>query len=191
MTQPGEAVRAESGLRSAVRAAAGLTIVTGGQTGVDSYTAQAALRAGLPVHLVFPAGLRQEDGPLTPARGRRLAGAQLHELSDAGFEYRTWTCVYVSDVVLLLDPAGGTGCQETARAARLLGRPLLAPRPGQLTAARAAGWLAETSARVVLVAGCRASLLARHRAGRGIRADIAEFTAGARQRHADLLAGSP
>src|SRR5580704_1937315 len=156
MTQPEEAGRAESGLRHTVRAAAGLTIVTGGQTGVDSYAARAALQAGLSVHVIFPAGLRQEDGPLTPARRRRLAGAHLHELSDAGFEYRTWTAVYVSDVVLLLDPAGGAGCQETARAARLLGRPLLAPGPRQLTAARAVDWLAGTSARVVLAAGCRA-----------------------------------
>ena len=157
MTQPEEAGRAESGLRHTVRAAAGLTIVTGGQTGVDSYAARAALQTGLSVHVIFPAGLRQEDGPLTPARRRRLAGAHLHELSDAGFEYRTWTAVYVSDVVLLLDPAGGAGCQETARAARLLGRPLLAPGPRQLTASRAAEWLAGTPARVVLALaiGCR------------------------------------
>jgi Circularly permutated YpsA SLOG family len=188
MTQPGEAGRAESGLRPAVRAAAGVTIVTGGQTGVDSYAAHAALRAGLPVHVIFPAGLRQEDGPLTPARRRRLAGAHLHELSDTGFEYRTWTAVYVSDAVLLLDPAGGAGCQETARAARLLGRPLLAPGPGQLTATQAADWLAWTSARVVLAAGCRASLLAGRRAGRVARTDIAEFIAGARQQHDALLA---
>jgi predicted Rossmann fold nucleotide-binding protein DprA/Smf involved in DNA uptake len=55
-------------LRRDVRASAGLTIVTGGQTGVDTFAALAALRAGLPVHLIFPAGLRQEDGSLTPSR---------------------------------------------------------------------------------------------------------------------------
>jgi Circularly permutated YpsA SLOG family len=191
MTPPGDAVRAESGLRQVVRVGAGLTIVTGGQTGVDSYAADAALRAGLPVHVIFPAGLRQEDGPLPPARRRRLAGAQLHELSETGFEYRTWTGVYVSDVVLLLDPAGGAGCQETARAARLLGRPLLAPGPGQLTAAGAADWLAATSARVVLAAGCRASLLAGRGAGQAARTDIAEFITGARQQHEALLARHP
>ena len=49
----------EATLRAQVRAGAGLSIVTGGQTGVDTYAAYAALRAGLPVHVVFPAGLRQ------------------------------------------------------------------------------------------------------------------------------------
>ena len=188
MSQPQDVTEAESQLRRVVRATAGLTIVTGGQTGVDSHAAHAALAAGLPVHVVFPAGLRQEDGPLTPARRRRLAGVQLHELGPDGFDYRTWTCVYVSDAVLLLDPAGGAGCQETARAARSLGRPLLAPAPGELTAAGAADWLTGTAARVVLVAGCRASLLTRHRAGGQVRADVAGFTAAARQRHQTLLA---
>ena len=42
-------------------------MLTGGQTGVDTAAARAALAAGLPVHLVFPCGFRQEDGPLTRA----------------------------------------------------------------------------------------------------------------------------
>jgi hypothetical protein len=165
----------ESSLRRDVRDDRGPVIVTGGQTGVDTYAARAALRAGLRVHLIFPAGLRQEDGPLTPSRRRALAGAAVHELRQPSFRYRTWTCVYVSDAVLLLDPAGGSGCRETARAARLLGRPLLTPE-------LAAGWLAETQAQVVLVAGCRASVLARAGQGHGLRPQLAAFMAAARQR---------
>ena len=111
-----------------------MSVLTGGQTGVDTYAALAALRTGLPVHLVYPSGYRQEDGPLTAARRRRLAGAWLHELGSASFRYRTWTCVYLADAVILLDPAGGSGCRETLRAARKLGRPLLIPEPGQLSA---------------------------------------------------------
>jgi hypothetical protein len=179
----------EARLRRDVRASAGLTIVTGGQTGVDTFAALAALRAGLPVHLIFPAGLRQEDGSLTRARREELTGAVLHELPDAAFRYRTWTCVYVSDAVLLLDPAGGSGCQETARAARQLGRPLLRPGPGLLTADLAVGWLAETGARVLLVAGCRSSVLARAGLEDGPRTELARFMAAARQRH-DLLTSS-
>lgn len=140
MAQLTDAARAESRLRRSVRPADGLAIVTGGQTGVDTYAAHAALRAGLRVHVIFPAGWRQEDGPLTLARRQRLRGATLHELSEASFRYRTWTCVYVCDAVLLLDPAGGSGCRETARAARLLGRPLLDPQPGALSAELAFGW---------------------------------------------------
>ncbi len=185
-----------------MRTGPGLSVLTGGQTGVDTYAALAALRAGLAVHLVYPAGCRQEDGPLTAARRRRLAGAALHELGSASFRYRTWTCVYLADAVILLDPAGGAGCRETARAARKLGRPLLNPEPGQLSAGQVsaaqlsaaqlsageiADWLAAKSVHVLMVAGCRASMLASRGKGRGLRADMAVIMAGARQQHERLL----
>jgi hypothetical protein len=139
------------------------------------------------VHLVYPSGYRQEDGPLTAARRRRLAGAWLHELGSASFRYRTWTCVYLADAVILLDPAGGSGCRETARAARKLGRPLLISEPDQISAGQTADWLAAASARVLMVAGCRASVLASKGKGRGLRADLAVIMAGARQQHERLL----
>jgi hypothetical protein len=139
---------------------------------VDTIAARAAVRAGLPVHLVFPSGFRQEDGPLTAARRRALSGATLHELDSADFRDRTWTCVNLSDAVILIDPAGGDGCQETAAAARSLGRPLLvlgaghqrAPQPDSPAASSSprliTNFIRDNAARVVMVAGCRASLLA-------------------------------
>jgi hypothetical protein len=186
MRRTGDADQAE--LRRLVRTAAGLTVLTGGQTGVDTIAAQAALRAGLTVHLVFPLGLRQEDGSLTPARRRRLAGASVHELGSASFRDRTWACVGLADAVLLLDPAGGAGCRETVRAAHAIGRPLLEPAAGEPTAANIAQWLADRAARVLLVAGCRASVLARQAgANRGVRADVIEVIAGAADWHGRLL----
>jgi predicted Rossmann-fold nucleotide-binding protein len=175
-------------LRALVRAERGLTVLTGGQTGVDTIGAEAALRAGLAVHLVFPLRLRQEDGTLTPARRRRLAGATVHELASASFRDRTWTCVELADAVLLLDPAGGAGCRETAVAARAAGRPLLQPAPGEADAPQIAHWLAEVAARVLMLAGCRASLLARQAgATRGVRADVTEIITGAVSWHGHLL----
>lgn len=178
----------EARLRQIVHSGPGLTIVTGGQTGVDTSAAQAALRAGLAVHLVFPRLLRQEDGPLTPTRRRHLTGAVLHELGSPSFRYRTWTCAYLADAVLLLDPAGGAGCRETARAARRLGRPLLrAAEPSQLSSAQVTDWLADSDARVLLVAGCRASVLAEAgKAGR-FPAELAEIVAGCRAWHERLV----
>jgi hypothetical protein len=173
-----------------VRAATGLTVLTGGQTGVDTYAALAASRAGLTVHLVFPAGYRQEDGPLTPARRRRFAGAILHELPSASFRYRTWTCAYLADAVLLLDPAGGTGCRETARAATRLGRPLLTVRSGTITAVQTAEWLADLGPQVLMVAGCRASVLASKGKDCGLRTELAEIMVGARQYHDGLIAAT-
>jgi hypothetical protein len=173
-------------LRGQLHAGPGLVVLTGGQTGVDSYAARAALEAGLSVHLVFPAGLRQEDGPLTEARRRRLAGAVAHELPSASFRFRTWSCVFLADVVLLLDPAGGTGCLETARAATGLGRPLLEAGAAGLSAAQATDWLTETGAQVLMVAGCRASVLARKGKGPGLRTQLARVMAGVAARSAPL-----
>jgi hypothetical protein len=177
----------ERHLRQVVRSEPGLTVLTGGQTGVDTYAALAAARAGLLVHLVFPAGYRQEDGRLTAVRRRQLSGAVLHELCSASFRYRTWTCVYIADAVVLLDPAGGAGCRETVRAARKVGRPLLSLKSGEVTAAQTADWLAETGARILMVAGCRGSLLASKGKARGVQGDLAVVMTGARQAHERAL----
>jgi hypothetical protein len=140
---------------------------------VDTLAAQAALAAGLPVHVVFPRGFGQEDGPITPARRRALRGAMLHELPSAKFERRTWTCVGLADAVILIDPAGGAGCQETIRAARRLGRPLLdltaslevpgpaGPRaPGTDVAPAVREFIGHNRPQMLMIAGCRGSLLA-------------------------------
>jgi hypothetical protein len=167
-------------------------VLTGGQTGVDTEAALAALRAGLNVQLVFPRGLRQEDGSLTTARRRQFGSAAVHELSSASFRYRTWTCAYLADAVLLIDPAGGSGCRETARAARKLGRPLLRPASrGQPAAAAVESWLERADVRVLMVAGCRGSVLARQSgADRVVRAGLAEVMTGVRAWHDRLSVGS-
>jgi Circularly permutated YpsA SLOG family len=182
----GRRAAVERDLRLLLRFEPGLTVVTGGQTGVDTFAALAALRAGLAAHLVFPRGYRQEDGQLTTERRGQVCGAVLHELNSASFRYRTWTCAYLADVIVLLDPAGGAGCRETARAARKLGRPLLSPGPGELISADVAGWLARTGARVLMVAGCRGSLLASRREERAVQSDLAVLMAGARRQHASM-----
>lgn len=160
----------EAGLRAELRLTPGISVLTGGQTGVDTLAARAALAAGLPVHVVFPHGFRREDGPLTPERRADLRGAVLHQLSTASFAERTWTCVSLADAVLLFDPAGGAGCAETVRAAGRLGRPLLdltvRPSPGSgLSGGGDPGsavrsFLRDNRAHVLMIAGCRGSLLA-------------------------------
>ena len=148
---------------------------------MDSLAAAAALRAGLAVDLVFPRGLLQEDGPVSGERLATLAGAAVHELDSPEFAYRTWAVVRLADAVLLVDPAGGDGCRETARAARSLGRPLLEVPSGRVLAAREiARWLERTGARVLTVAGCRASLLAAAGAERAVADQAEAIAAGAR-----------
>ena len=187
---PGFAGHHEDSLRRLVRSSPGVAVLTGGQTGVDTLAARAALRAGLPVHLIFPAGFRQEDGALTAAPRRALTGASLHELSSGSFRYRTWTSVYLTDVVILLDPAGGDGCRETVRAAERLGRPLMSPGTAPVRAGELAAWLGKTRARILMVAGCRASLLASQGKTTGLRSQIAAITSEAKALHTQLVAAA-
>jgi hypothetical protein len=184
---------AEPLLAAAVRAGPSRRVLTGGQTGVDLTAAVAALAAGLPVHLVYPRGLRTEDGPLSPQWRQRLHGARIDELGSAEFTGRTWTCVDLADAVILIDPAGGDGCRETARAARSLGRPLLdlsgqVRRPDQASPAEASpadalvtDWLQRTSPRVLMLAGCRGSLLDRAGLGPAVTSLIGVVIGAARR----------
>src|SRR5262249_31768065 len=107
--------------------------------------------------------------------------AALHELTSPEFEVRTWTCVGLADAVILIDPAGGEGCQQTIRAARRLGRPLLdltasleVPDPaGRLAqgidvAPAVRESIGDNKTHVLMIAGCRGSLLA----SRGKTADV-------------------
>lgn len=150
----------EARLRAELRLTPGITVLTGGQTGVDTLSARAALAAGLPVHVVFPRGFRQEDGPLTPERRAELNGAVLHQLPTTGFARRTRTCVRLADAVLLFDPAGGAGCEETVRAAARLGRPLLDLTGGGDMGRAVLSFLRDNRTQVLMFAGCRGSLLA-------------------------------
>lgn len=163
----------EPGLRAEFSVAARPIVLTGGQTGVDTAATIAALNAGVAAHVVFPRGFRQEDGPITPRRRRALNGATLHELSSPEFSYRTWTCVHLASAVVLIDPAGGDGCQETIRAASHFGRPLMRVAAGAeffesersvnelARFSEFSAWLIVHRPRVLMIAGCRASLLAK------------------------------
>lgn len=168
---------------------------------MDTLSAQAALAAGLRVHLVFPRGFRQEDGPITTERRRALQGATLHELQSADFADRTWRCVDLADAVILIDPAGGEGCQETVRAARRLGRPLLdltesidvpgtAALPGPETgiALVVRDFIGHNKTHVLMIAGCRGSLLAAHNKTAEAAAAAEEIAAVARE-YQDQAAG--
>lgn len=182
-----ERATAERALRRMVRADAGLAILTGGQTGIDTMAAVAALRAGLPVHMVFPRGFRQEDGRLSMARRAELVGAAMYQLASPEFAYRTWTCAYLADAVILVDPAGGDGCRETAKAARSLGRPLLAlSQPSPASPRLVGAWLAETNARLLMIAGCRASRLAGAAGAASVQDLIGLIVATVRSRRDEL-----
>ncbi|HXK08223.1 MAG TPA: putative molybdenum carrier protein [Vicinamibacteria bacterium] len=96
-----------------------LSVVSGGQTGVDRGALDAARSAGLPCGGWCPRGRKAEDGPID-------AGYALGETPSADYAQRTVWNVRDSDGTLVLTrgrPRGGTAL--TVEAAGKLGRPLL------------------------------------------------------------------
>src|ERR1700722_4853750 len=128
---PGLPADFDRALRAQLRRTPGRRLLTGGQTGVDTAAAIAGLDLGLRVHLVFPHGFRQEDGPLTATRRAVLAGAQFHELASPEFADRTWSCAGLADVVILIDLAGGAGPQERGPGAHPPGQAAAEVRPSR------------------------------------------------------------
>lgn len=136
---------------------ADLTIVSGGQTGVDRGALEGARTAGLVTGGWCPRGRRAEDGTIP-------AGFGLQETGQDDYDTRTRRNVRDSDGTLLIGfgPLSG-GSALTVEACRALGRPLLAldaDRCGPDAAEPLADTLAFLAAhriRVLNVAGPRES----------------------------------
>jgi len=90
-----------------------VTIISGGQTGVDQAALDAAIRLGLPYGGYLPRGRKTENGPL-PARYR------LVELDSSRYRVRTEKNVLAADgtVLFSLGPLSGGSALTEALAIR-------------------------------------------------------------------------
>lgn len=96
-----------------------LTIISGGQTGVDQVALELAKAYGFPTGGTAPYGYRTDDGPM-PGLLRDVYG--LKESPFAGYRLRTHCNVHDSDsTVWFGELSPGFGC--TSRACDLLKRP--------------------------------------------------------------------
>lgn len=129
-----------------------LTILSGGQTGVDRAALDVAAEQGLSRGGWCPRGRLAEDGPID-------AGYPLRETPRRAYAQRTEWNVRDSDATLILTrgaPDGGTAL--TIGLARRLGRPLLViDLEGAADPARLGPWLARHSIGRLNVAGPRES----------------------------------
>lgn len=136
-----------------------LTILHGGQTGVDRAAHHLAIAWGLPIDGYAPQDGRDEDGPIPPeVRDRlRLCGTPgLAERTRHNVELATAVLVITPDP---LEPYATPGTALTLRLARSHRRPSLVIGPGY-PVDRANRWLAEAQNGLwcsLLVAGPRAS----------------------------------
>lgn len=129
-----------------------VTIVSGGQTGVDRAALDWAIAHGIPHGGWCPAGRLAEDGPI-PAR------YQLNELEDGGYRKRTLWNVRDSDATLIvsLDPNLTGGSAATMRFARSLKKPWLHVYPDADWQVLIQDWITEVGPVVLNVAGPRGS----------------------------------
>lgn len=132
-----------------------VTIVSGGQTGVDRGALDAAIALGAPCGGWCPQGRLAEDGVID-------ARYPLRELPGGGYLDRTRRNVLDSDgtLVVTFGPASG-GTARTIEFCQELGRPMLvvdaAVTDPAAAAAELAGFLDRESIRSLNVAGPRAS----------------------------------
>jgi hypothetical protein len=132
--------------------APGLTIVSGGQTGVDRAALDLALRLGLACGGWIPKGRRTDDGVLPPRY-------PLRETPHRGYPERTRRNVLEADATLIVTrgaPTGGTALTRTY--AHRLGRPYwLADLAGEADPVAVRVWLDGRGVRILNVAGPRES----------------------------------
>jgi hypothetical protein len=133
-----------------------VTIVSGGQTGVDRAALDVAMELGLPTGGWVPNGRIAEDGRIPDAY------LNLRETDTAEYSHRTFLNVRDSDATLLLSHGPLTGGSLfTMETATKLGRPSLhvdlTGKSDKDAAREVQQWLTAVAARVLNVAGPRAS----------------------------------
>lgn len=133
----------------------GVSIISGGQTGVDRGALEAALAMGVPCGGWCPAGRRAEDGVI-PAR------FPLREMSTPAYAARTRQNILDSDATLILHfGALEGGTRQTREFCRELGKPCLVLDASRLDLAQALPrmqtFIKKHGVQVLNVAGPRAS----------------------------------
>lgn len=120
-------------------ARAGVTVVSGFESGIDIAANKAAANSGMPTAAVCGRGVgdQRSNNPLTSALER--SGVLLSEISDSNdfsyvrYEYRNRILCGLSDGVLFVECSSESQGLNNAAHARVLGRPIFVVPPADIT----------------------------------------------------------
>lgn len=97
------------------------SVITGGQTGVDSLGLQAAGALGLPCYAIMPKGQRKESEEKEFSK----IIARTIELQSESYRFRTYANVYFADVTLIWDFCNSEGTKAAMDASIMLDKPYI------------------------------------------------------------------
>jgi len=151
----------EGVLFSRVRITPGITIISGGQTGVDQIALKVAAKLGLPAFGVLPKGRRTEVTEKIVVGPDEFGDSYLTEIGSTSYRYRTWVTAFLGDGTLIWDFYKSEGSVATKDACIALGRPYLdiTEMNSELTIGIVNKWIDRHNIRIVNIAGNRGSLL--------------------------------
>lgn len=100
-----------------------VTVISGGQTGVDSVGLEVASFLGLPAFAILPENGRREDGSFEEYLKARNLNVRTIELSSESYRFRTYANAFYSDFTIIYDFVDSEGTKATVDACRYFGRP--------------------------------------------------------------------
>ncbi len=153
--------RSEGRLYDRVRVTPGITVVSGGQTGVDQEALRVGSQLGLPSFCVLPKDRRTEVAEGLFQGPDDFGDSHITELGSASYRYRTWLTAFLGDGMLVWDFHGSEGSEAAREACRVLGRPFLEITniDGRDLLPQVVQWSDRHQVRVLNIAGNRGSLL--------------------------------
>jgi ATP phosphoribosyltransferase len=139
----------------------GLTIISGGQTGIDQIGLQNAAKLGIASFCILPKDRRTEFTEGLFNKPDDFGGSYIHELDSSSYRYRTWACAFLADGTLIWDFHGSEGSAATQDACSYLGRPFLDVTNWNTDQIQfeVLEWVKCHNLRVINIAGNRGSLL--------------------------------
>lgn len=137
-----------------------ITIISGGQSGVDSIGLEVASCLGLPTFAIMPQNCRREGESFESFVQRKKLQLRIITLGSYSYRFRTYANVYFSDFTIIYDFVNSEGTRATIDACIYFGRPyVLISEINQEKREKTVKKLLDSMPRVINIAGNSADKL--------------------------------